>query len=134
MEKDHNPGVSIRSVETDPQWHRTGRREVVLKAREEITERPLAAAEQPMHVPRLRRPASVRRVERKSVALQHDDMFEVVGEGARRRQAGHPGADHDRLPADQVVAILLIPVWRSRNSLARPSRSVKCITLRGPVS
>jgi hypothetical protein len=61
----------------------------------------LAAAEQPMHVPRLRRSASVRRLEREGVALQDDHMFKVVGEGARRRQAGHPGADHNRLPADQ---------------------------------
>jgi len=57
------------NIETDPQWHCAGRREVVLKPREEITERALAAAEQPMHVPRLRCPASVRRVERKGVAF-----------------------------------------------------------------
>ena len=108
MEKDRNPGLDT-SVETDPQWHRTGRREVVLKAREEITERPLAAAEQPMHVPRLRRPASVRRVEREGVALQDDDMFKVIGEGARRRQPGHPGADHNGLPADQSCCHSVYP-------------------------
>jgi hypothetical protein len=98
-EKDRNPGLDT-SVEANPQWHRTGRRKVVPKAREEINERPLAAAEQPMHVPRLRRPASVRRVEREA-AFQHHDMFKVVGEGACRGQAGHPGADHNRLPSDQ---------------------------------
>jgi hypothetical protein len=54
-----------------------------------------------MHVPRLRRPASVRRVERKGVAFWHHDMFKLVGEGACRRQAGHSGADHNRLLSDQ---------------------------------
>jgi hypothetical protein len=47
-------------VEADPQWHRSGCGEVVLKGGEQITECTLAAAEEPMRVPRLRRPGSVR--------------------------------------------------------------------------
>src|SRR5262245_45359352 len=47
------------NIKTDPQRHRAGRREVLLNAREEICERALAAAKQPMHVRRLRRPAAV---------------------------------------------------------------------------
>jgi len=88
-------------VETDPQRHRTSRGEVLLKSWKEIAERALTAAEQRVDVLGLRRACAVRRVRRQGVTLQHDHMFEVVGECPRRSQAGHPGADHDRLPADQ---------------------------------
>jgi hypothetical protein len=41
------------------------------------------------------------RVWREGVALQHDDPLEKIGKRARRRQACHPGADHDGPLADQ---------------------------------
>jgi hypothetical protein len=43
----------------------------------------------------------MRSVERKGVALQHDDVLEVIRERSPRGQAAHPGADHHSLPADQ---------------------------------
>ena len=88
-------------VETDAERHRPGPGKVLLKAGEKIAEGALAATEKPMRMPSLRRPGSMRRVGRQGVALQHDDMFEEVGKRPRRRQASHPGANHDRLPADQ---------------------------------
>ena len=46
-------------------------------------------------------PGSMGRVERESVTLQHDDIFEIVGESTRGGQARHSCANHDRPPADQ---------------------------------
>jgi len=40
-------------------------------------------------------------IEREGVAFEHNNMLEIVGERPRRRQAGHAGTDHDRLPTDQ---------------------------------
>ena len=88
------------NAETDPERHRSGPGKILLKAGKEFTKSALTPAEEGMHVLGLSRPRSVRSVRWKGVALQHDDMLEVVGESARRRQAGHPGADHDGLPAD----------------------------------
>jgi len=60
----------------------------------------LAAEQQRMHVPRLRRSRAVRRLRGQSVALQHNYLIEAVGECPRRREPGHTGADHDRLLAN----------------------------------
>jgi len=38
---------------------------------------------------------------RKGIALDYGNLLEEIGKRPRRRQAGHPGADHDRVPADQ---------------------------------
>ena len=88
-------------VETGPERHGSGPGEILLKAGEEITESALAAAEEGMRVPRLWCPDSGGRIGRQGVALQHDDLFEIVGERPRRRQAAHARTDHHRLPADQ---------------------------------
>jgi hypothetical protein len=41
-------------IEIDPEGHRSGSCEVVFNSRKEVTERPLAATEQGMHMLRLR--------------------------------------------------------------------------------
>jgi hypothetical protein len=87
------------NVETDPQLHCSGCHQILLKSREEIVERPLAATEQGMHVPRLWGSTSVTSVLREDVALQHGDMLKVIGEDTGSGQARHPCSDHDRLPA-----------------------------------
>src|SRR4029077_16856478 len=61
------------NVETDPERRRSGRGEVLFKAGKQLAERALTAAEERMHVPRLRYAGSVRGIERKGVALQNDD-------------------------------------------------------------
>jgi len=98
-------GVKARGLDThlkpDPERHRPGRGEILLKAGEEVAERALAAAEERVDVPRLGCPGSMGHIGRQGVALEHDHLLEEIGERPRRRQAGHPGADHDRLAADQ---------------------------------
>jgi hypothetical protein len=76
--------------ETNFHRYRSGCGKVLLKVGEEITECTLAAIEEPVRVPRLRRPGSVRSVHWESVTLQYEDMFEVVGKDARRRQPAMP--------------------------------------------
>jgi hypothetical protein len=87
-------------VETDSQRHRSGSGEVLLQAGEKVSERALTAGEERMRMACLRCPGSLGRGERESVALQYHHMFEVIGENTCRWQPGHPGADHDGLPAD----------------------------------
>jgi hypothetical protein len=87
--------------ETNLHRYRSGGGKVLLKIGEEITECSLASVKEPVRMPGLRRPGSVRSVHRESVTLQYEDMFEVVGQDARRGQARHAGTDHDRLLADQ---------------------------------
>ena len=48
-------------------------------------------------MPRLRCSGALGGIRREGVALQHDDVFEIVGERARRRQTGHTGTDHHGL-------------------------------------
>ena len=64
--------------------HRSSSGEILLKVGKEVAERALATAEESMRVPRLRCSDSGGCIRRKSVALEHDDMLEVVGKGARR--------------------------------------------------
>jgi len=89
------------NVETDPKWHRSSSCKVVFHPRKEVTERPLAAAEQGMHMLRLRYSGSVRRLGWEGVALEHGHMLEVICEDARGGQAGHPSTDHNRLPGQK---------------------------------
>ena len=85
-------------VETDPKRHRSGSCQVVFNSRKEVTECPLAATKQGMHMPRLRCSGSVRRVGREGVPLEHGYTFEAIREDTRSGQAGHPRTKHDRLP------------------------------------
>ena len=54
-----------------------------------------------MHMPRLRRPGAMRGFRGQSVALQNNDLLEVVGERPCGREPAHSRADHDSLIADQ---------------------------------
>ena len=54
-----------------------------------------------MHMPRLRRPRAMRGLRGQSVALQNNNLIEVVGERPRGCEPGHSRADHDGLLADQ---------------------------------
>jgi len=62
----------------------------VFNSRKEVTECPLAATKQGMHMPRLRCSGSVRRVCRESVPLEHGYTLEAIREDTRSGQAGHP--------------------------------------------
>jgi hypothetical protein len=78
-----------------------------------------------MRLPRLRCSDSGGCIRRKSVALQHGDMFEVVGDSTRRRQAGYPGANDDCLPTDQCgshhcLSSLCRGARGRHNSLSQP--------------
>jgi hypothetical protein len=53
-----------------------------------------------MGVPRLRRSRSMQGLRGQSIALQNNDIIEVVGERPRGREPSHASADHDGLLAD----------------------------------
>jgi len=115
LRKGIKAGYLEAEVETDLQRHCSIADKILLETREQITERLLAAAQKSMGVPRLGRPCAVRRVWWEGVAFQHDDLFEKIGERARRRQACHPGADHDRPLANHTGCHCCLP----RNPLAQ---------------
>jgi hypothetical protein len=56
-------------VEACIDQHRTGCSKILFKARNEITERALSSGEERARMPPLRDPCSMRRIERKGVAL-----------------------------------------------------------------
>ncbi len=88
------------NIETDPERHGSRPREILLESWEQLAEGALAAEQQRMHVPRLRRSRAVRRLRGQNVALQHNYLIEAVGECPRGREPGHAGANHDRLLAN----------------------------------
>ena len=88
------------NIETGPERYGSRPREILFEPREQLAEGALAAEQQRMHVPRLRRSRAVRRLRGQSVALQHNYLIEAVGECPRGREPGHTGADHDRLLAN----------------------------------
>ena len=57
--------------------------------------------QQRVDVPRLRRPGAMRGLQGQSVALQNEDLIEVVGECPRGRKPAYSRADHNGLLADQ---------------------------------
>jgi hypothetical protein len=68
----------------------------------QLRERVAAARKEPMRVSRLPRAgARFGRVEQ-SVAVEHDDLFEMGRNGFRRREASHPGANNDRLLQNRI--------------------------------
>src|SRR5205814_990120 len=89
------------NVKADPQRYGSRLREILFEPREQIAQGALAAEQQPMGVPRLRRSGSVRGLRGQSVAFQNNHVIEVIGERARRREPAHSSADHDGPLADQ---------------------------------
>src|ERR1700731_598747 len=68
--------------------------------RKQIGQRPLAARQQTVQLPGLRRARSRHPLIRQAVTLQHDHPFKIVGNRARCGQTGHAGADHYGLLTD----------------------------------
>ena len=93
-------GAFDTNVETDSQQDGARTHEILFKAREQLIQRPLAAEQQPVDVPRLRRPRSMRRLRGQIVALQHNNAIEAIGERTCRGEPAHSSADHDRLLAN----------------------------------
>ena len=88
-------------IETDPERHGSRPREVLLESWEQLAKGALAAEQQRMHVPRLRRPRTIRGLLGQSVALQNNHLIEAIGERTRRREPAHSSTDHDGPLADQ---------------------------------
>ena len=65
------------------------------------SQRPLAARQQTVQMPGLRRARPRLRLIRQAVAVQHDHPFEIVGERAHRGRTAHTGADHYGLFTDR---------------------------------
>jgi len=97
-------GIVARSlhanIETNPERHGSGPREILLESWEQFAERALAAEQQRMHVSRLRRSRAIHGLRGQSVALQDNHMIEAAGERPRRREPAHSSADHAGLFAD----------------------------------
>jgi hypothetical protein len=93
-------GLEAR-IETGLEPHGSRPCEILLEPREQLAEGALAAEQQRMHMPRLRRPGAMRGLRGQSVALQNNDLLEVVGERPCGREPAHSRADHDGLLADQ---------------------------------
>jgi hypothetical protein len=94
-------GIETRNLESHvaPHAHPNGARrdEIALDAEEEMVERAATTRQEPMRMPRLRRPRARRGRVRQSVALEHDDFFEMGRDGFRRGEASHPGAKDGRM-------------------------------------
>ena len=69
-------------------------------------------------MPRLRRARARRRRVGQSVAVEHDDLFEMGRYGFRSGEASHPGADDDGLLQNRIWHALV-----SRWTRRRPGRS-----------
>ena len=99
--RDRNPARSIANIETGPERHGSRPREILFESREQLAEGALAAEQQRMHVPRLRRPGAIGGLRGQSIALQDNHLIEAVGECPRGREPANSRADHDGLLADQ---------------------------------
>jgi hypothetical protein len=67
----------------------------MLETGENLIERAQSAGQQAVRVSILRRAGARSRGRRQPVALQDVDLFEVLGQGAGRRQVADPGSDDD---------------------------------------
>jgi hypothetical protein len=76
--------------------------EIGLDAGKQTFERAAAARKEPMRMSRLRRPQARRGRVWQSVALEHDDLFEMGHDGFRRGEASHPGANDDCLLQNRI--------------------------------
>jgi hypothetical protein len=88
------------NIETDPERHGSCPCEILLETRKQLAEGALAAEQQRMHVPRLRRPCAIRGLRGQSIALQNNYLIEVVSERPRGRKPADAGADYDGLFAN----------------------------------
>jgi hypothetical protein len=109
------------NIETDPDRHGSRPRQVLLEPWEQLAESALAAEQQRMHVPRLRRPHAVRGLRGQSVALQNEHLLETIGEA--------PAAASPPMPAPITTACLAIRVDATATSLlpATPSKGAAAI-------
>ena len=89
------------NIETGPERYGSRPREILFEPREQLAEGALAAEQQRMHVPRLRRSRAMCGLRGQRVAFQNNHLIEVVGERPRGREPAHSRADHDGLLADQ---------------------------------
>src|SRR5205085_9547823 len=94
-------GIVTRAFDTNIEAgrERYGSRapKILLETREEFVQGALAAEQQQMDVPRLRRPGPMHGHGGEAIALQNNDVFEAVGERPRSREPSYASADHDGL-------------------------------------
>jgi hypothetical protein len=88
------------NIETDPEPYGSRARKILIESREELAQCALATEQQRMGVPRLWRSRSMNGLRGQSIALQNNDVIEVVGERACGREPSHSSADHDGPFAD----------------------------------
>jgi hypothetical protein len=88
------------NIETDLEPYGSRARKILLEPQEELAQCALAAEQQRMGVPRLRRSRSMQGLRGQSIALQNNDVIKVIGERACGREPSHSGADHDGPFAD----------------------------------
>jgi hypothetical protein len=88
------------NIETGSERYGSRAHKILLEPGEEFVQCALAAEQQPMDVPRLRRPGPVHWLRGQTISLQNNDVIEVVGERARGREPSHTSADHDCLLAN----------------------------------
>jgi hypothetical protein len=103
------------NIETGPERHGSRPREILLEPCEQLAKGALAAEQQRMHVPRLRRPGARRWLRGQSVALQNNHLIEAVGE--------RPAAVSPPIPAPITMACLPIRVDDIAASAVCSSRS-----------
>jgi hypothetical protein len=89
--------------------------EVELDAGKQTFERAAAARKEPMRVPRLRRAGAWRGRVGQSVAVEHNDLFEMGRDGLRRGEASDPGANDGCLLQNWIGLALV-----SRGTRCRP--------------
>ena len=90
MAVEAEPQVGQRVTDRHP-----GRRQVLGQARQQLLERLLAAGQQPVDVPALRNAAPRLGSIRQSVALDHDDGGEALGQHPSGEQSGDAAAEDD---------------------------------------
>src|SRR5580698_8760868 len=88
-------------IEADREFYGPCARKSLLESRKEFIQCALPAEQQRMGVSSLRRSRSMQRLRRESIALQNNDVTEMVGECACSRKAGHARADHNGLFPDR---------------------------------
>jgi hypothetical protein len=88
------------NIETGPERYGSRAHKILLEPREEFVQCALAAEQQRMDVPILRRPGPANGLGGQPIALKNNDVIEVVGERPRGREPSHSSADHDGLLAN----------------------------------
>jgi hypothetical protein len=76
--------------------------EIELDAWKQRLERTAAAREETMRMSRLRRPRARGGPVRQRIAVEHDDLLEMVRNGFRRGEASHSGADDHGLFQNRI--------------------------------